>query len=151
VLSRQLRAFEDELGLPLFRRGTTLTRAGRQLLDDARPLLVSAQALRRVAVAARGPMFTIGFMPGITVTSAVRTMQTRHPDLEVRLLRTDWFNQVEVLLARSCGPGRGRGVLGPDTLEDIAEAKTAAECVHEGRRRLSCYRTLGGRRLMVAP
>jgi DNA-binding transcriptional LysR family regulator len=42
-------------------------------------------------------MFTIGFMPGITVTSAVRAMQTRHPDLEVRLLRTDWFNQVEVL------------------------------------------------------
>jgi DNA-binding transcriptional LysR family regulator len=82
VLSRQLRAFEDELGLPLFRRdrrGTTLTRAGQQLLDDARPLLVSAQALRRVAVAARGPMFTIGFMPGITVTSAVRTMQARHP------------------------------------------------------------------------
>jgi DNA-binding transcriptional LysR family regulator len=101
VLSRQIRAFEDELGMPLFRRdkrGTALTRAGRQLLDDALPLLASAQALRRrVVVAARGPMFTIGFMPGITVTSAVRAMRTRHPDLEVRLVRTDWFNQVEVL------------------------------------------------------
>jgi DNA-binding transcriptional LysR family regulator len=102
VLSRQIRAFEDELGMPLFRRdrrGTALTRAGRQLLDDARPLLVSAQALRRrvAGAAARGPMFTIGFMPGITVTSAVRTIQTRQPDLEVRLLRTDWFNQVDVL------------------------------------------------------
>jgi DNA-binding transcriptional LysR family regulator len=102
VLSRQIRAFEDELGVPLFRRdrrGTALTRAGRQLLDDGRPLLVSALALRRrvAGAAARGPMFTIGFMPGITVTSAVRAMQARHPDLEVRLLRTDWFNQVDVL------------------------------------------------------
>jgi DNA-binding transcriptional LysR family regulator len=90
VLSRQIRAFEDELGMPLFRRdrsGTALTPAGRQLLDDARPLLVSAQALRRrvAGAAAAGTMFTIGFMPGITVTPAVRAMQARHPVLEVRL------------------------------------------------------------------
>jgi len=58
VLSRQIRALEDELHVQLFvrdRRSTELTAAGRQLLEDARPLLASADALRRrVARAARG-------------------------------------------------------------------------------------------------
>jgi DNA-binding transcriptional LysR family regulator len=41
VLSRQIRAPEDELKAQLFardRRGTELTRAGRQLLADAGPM-----------------------------------------------------------------------------------------------------------------
>ena len=47
VLSRQIRALEDELTVQLFartKRSTELTAAGRQLLDDARPLLASAEA-----------------------------------------------------------------------------------------------------------
>jgi DNA-binding transcriptional LysR family regulator len=36
-------------------------------------------------------------MPGITVTSAVRALTTRHPALRVRLLRTGWHDQAEVL------------------------------------------------------
>ena len=47
VLSRQIRALEHELGAQLFvrtKRATELTAAGRQLLDDARPLLTSAEA-----------------------------------------------------------------------------------------------------------
>ncbi|GAA1459652.1 LysR family transcriptional regulator [Williamsia maris] len=102
VLSRQIRALEDELRAPLFdrdRRGTTLTPAGQQLLDDARPLLMSADALtRRVRAAADGgATFTIGFMPGITLTSVVQALRAKHPDLSARLLRTGWDNQVEVL------------------------------------------------------
>jgi len=102
VLSRQIRAMEDELHVQVFlrtKRSTELTPAGRQLLDDARPLLASAEALRRRAVlASRGPStFTIGFMPGITVTSAVRTLTARHPELTVELVRTSWDDQVEVL------------------------------------------------------
>jgi DNA-binding transcriptional LysR family regulator len=31
------------------------------------------------------------------VTSAVQVLRGRHPDLDVRLLRTDWHNQVQVL------------------------------------------------------
>jgi len=99
VLSRQIRVLEDELHAQLFlrdRRATELTAAGRQLLEDARPLLASAEALRR-RVARRTSTFTIGFMPGITVTDAVRELTARHPGTEVELVRTTWDDQVEVL------------------------------------------------------
>src|ERR1700678_4787295 len=58
VLSRQIRALEDELKAQLFvrdKRTTELTPAGRQLLADAGPLLAAADALqRRGGRAARG-------------------------------------------------------------------------------------------------
>jgi DNA-binding transcriptional LysR family regulator len=102
VLSRQIRALEDELKAQLFvrdKRATELTPAGRQLLADAGPLLASADALRRrVARAARGPgSFTIGFMPGLIVTEAVRALASRHPQLTVNVLRTNWDDQTAVL------------------------------------------------------
>ncbi|MEV5386573.1 LysR substrate-binding domain-containing protein [Streptomyces sp. NPDC052721] len=103
VLSRQIRSLEDDLGAEVFardRRGTLLTPAGEQLLEDAVPLLASAEALlRRVKAAAQGtPTLTIGFMPGITVTPATAVFTARQPHVNVRLLRTSWNNQVEVLL-----------------------------------------------------
>ncbi|MEV5177508.1 LysR substrate-binding domain-containing protein [Streptomyces flaveolus] len=103
VLSRQIRSLEYDLGAEVFdrdRRGTLLTPAGEQLLEDAVPLLASAQALlRRVKTAAHGtPTLTIGFMPGITVTPATTVFTGRHPTVSVRLLRTSWDDQVEVLL-----------------------------------------------------
>ena len=95
VLSRQIRALEDELKAQLFvrdKRATELTPAGRQLLADAGPLLASADALRR------GPgSFTIGFMPGLIVTEAIRALAGRHPQLTVDVLRTSWDDQTEVL------------------------------------------------------
>ncbi|MEV4598037.1 LysR substrate-binding domain-containing protein [Amycolatopsis sp. NPDC049253] len=102
VLSRQIRALEEELRAQLFvrdRRSTELTAAGRQLLEDSRPILAAADALRRrVALAARGTStFTIGFMPGITVTEPVRVLTDRHPGLEVELVRTTWDDQAQVL------------------------------------------------------
>jgi DNA-binding transcriptional LysR family regulator len=102
VLSRQIRALERELRAELFardRRGTELTDAGRQLLEDARPLLASSEALqRRVRVAARGTIeFTIGFMPGLVLTPAIQLLRSSHQDLEIRLLRTGWDDQVQVL------------------------------------------------------
>ena len=102
VLSRQIRALEEELDAPLFvrdKRTTELTPAGRQLLADAGPLLTSADALRRrVTRAARGPeSFTIGFMPGLIVTEAVRALASRHPQLTVNVLRTNWDDQTTVL------------------------------------------------------
>ncbi|GHH09500.1 LysR family transcriptional regulator [Streptomyces lanatus] len=103
VLSRQIRSLEDDLGVEVFdrdRRGTLLTPAGQQLLEDAAPLLASAQALlRRAKAAAQGtPTLTVGFMPGITVTPAMAVFSTVRPGVNVRLLRTSWDDQVEVLL-----------------------------------------------------
>jgi DNA-binding transcriptional LysR family regulator len=102
VLSRQIRALEDELKAQLFvrdKRATELTPAGRQLLADAGPLLASADGLsRRVIRAARGPgSFTIGFMPGLIVTEAVRALVGRYPQLTVDVLRTGWDDQTAVL------------------------------------------------------
>jgi DNA-binding transcriptional LysR family regulator len=102
VLSRQIRALEDELKVQLFvrdKRATELTPAGRQLLADAGPLLASADALLRRAVrAARGgESFTIGFMPGLIVTEAVRALAGCRPQLDVNVLRTNWDDQTAVL------------------------------------------------------
>ncbi|MFI2292078.1 LysR family transcriptional regulator [Streptomyces niveus] len=102
VLSRQIRALEHELRAELFTRNkqsTALTAAGRQLLEDARPLLAGARALGlRVQRAARGAAtFTVGFMPGITVTGAVRAFAARHPELIVEVVRTSWADQVRAV------------------------------------------------------
>jgi DNA-binding transcriptional LysR family regulator len=102
VLTRQIRALEAELHATLFTRsarGTDLTEAGRQLLEDARPFLQAAAALqRRVGIAERGASrFTIGFMPGLVVTTAARRFRERHPGLDIDVLRTSWADQTDVV------------------------------------------------------
>jgi DNA-binding transcriptional LysR family regulator len=102
VLSRQIRALENELKAQLFvrdKRTTELTEAGRQLLADATPLLANADALRRrVGRAARGAdTFTVGFMPGLIVTAAVRALVARHPELNVDVIRTSFADQTDVI------------------------------------------------------
>ncbi|MEV6769519.1 LysR substrate-binding domain-containing protein [Nocardia sp. NPDC051030] len=102
VLSRQIRALENELGVQLFvrdRRSTVLTPAGEQLLADAVPLLSGAQALQRrvIRAAQDADTFTIGFMPGLIVTALVRALTDRHPELTVNLVRTTWDDQTAVI------------------------------------------------------
>jgi DNA-binding transcriptional LysR family regulator len=102
VLSRQIRALEQELKVQLFvrdKRSTELTPAGHQLLADAPPLLAAAAGVRRrVVLAARERgVFTVGFMPGLLVTAAVRALSDQHPDVSVQVMRTSWDDQIEVL------------------------------------------------------
>jgi DNA-binding transcriptional LysR family regulator len=102
VLSRQIHALEHELSVTLFerdRRGTKLTPAGTQLLTDARPLLASAEAAGRRAVRASRSKdtFTVGFMPGLVVATAIRTISARHPELSIQVMRTGWDDQAEVI------------------------------------------------------
>jgi DNA-binding transcriptional LysR family regulator len=102
VLSRQITALERELGVALFarsKRGTQLTEAGLLLREDARALMQTAAALqRRARVAGReGQHFTVGFMPGIIVTPAVRLLQEQFPELCVDVVRTSWDDQVEMV------------------------------------------------------
>ncbi|MBB5938961.1 LysR family transcriptional regulator [Streptomyces zagrosensis] len=103
VLSRQIRALEQDLGAPLFtrdRHGVALTDAGRQLLADSGPLLASAQAVRRrVTAAARGSQrLTVGFRAGIPVIPAARAFEARHPDVVVDVQRIEWGDQATMLL-----------------------------------------------------
>ena len=84
ALSRSIGALERELGTQLFlrdKRSVVLTPAGRQLLDDARPLLAAAAATRRRAQrAARGTHhLVVGFRAGIVVTPAVRAFAASDP------------------------------------------------------------------------
>ena len=102
VLSRQIRALEQELKVRLFerdKRATRLTPAGEALLDDARALLAGADAVRRRVrdIAAGERVFTVGFMPGLIVTPAVREFSRRHPEVTVEVLRTDWTNQTDLI------------------------------------------------------
>lgn len=103
VLSRQIRALEQDLGASLFtrnRHGVELTDAGRQLLTDAGPLLASADAVRRrVAVAAHGTRrLTVGFRTGIPVIPAARAFGVRHPDVIVDVQRIESDDQAPMLL-----------------------------------------------------
>ena len=102
VLSRQIRALEQELKVQLLerdKRATRLTPAGEALLEDGRALLAAADAARRRIsdVAADERVFTVGFMPGLIVTPAVSEFSRLHPEVTVEVLRTDWINQTDVI------------------------------------------------------
>jgi DNA-binding transcriptional LysR family regulator len=103
VLTRQIRALENELHAALFlrdRRRVELTEAGRQLLSDAPGLLAGAAAAQlRVGRAAHGTgTFVVGFMPGLIVTGPVKAFGAAHPEISVEVLRTSWDDQIAVIL-----------------------------------------------------
>lgn len=103
ALSRQVQTLERELGVRLFtrdRRGTALTGPGRQLLEDARPLLDASTALeRRVRTAAKSArQFTIGFMPGVPSTALVREFTVTASGLQVDVVYVPHVEQEAFLL-----------------------------------------------------
>ncbi len=98
VLSRQIRAFEQELGGPLFTRSTRsveLTAAGKQLYDEAsRITTVVDVALRRVHEAQRGEeRLVVGFSPGLHVSDAIRAFTASRPKVEVDVLPLRWWER----------------------------------------------------------
>jgi DNA-binding transcriptional LysR family regulator len=104
ALSRQIQALERQLGTRLFerdRRNVALTRSGRQLLEDAVPLLAAGDAARRRAQrAARGPhRLVVGFRTGILTTPAVRAFSAEHPDVAVEVQRLEWDDQEDAILS----------------------------------------------------
>jgi len=104
ALSRSIGVLERELGTQLFvrdKRSVSLTPAGRQLLDDAQPLLAAADATRRrVQRAGRGAHhLVVGFRAGIVMTPAVRAFTKKRPDVTVEVQRLEWDEQEEVILS----------------------------------------------------
>ena len=93
-----MQALEQALGVRLLerdRRSVALTPAGKQLLEDAVPLLASADgARRRVQRAARGgKSLVVGFRTGITPAEAVRRFRAAEPSANVEMRRLEWDDQ----------------------------------------------------------
>jgi DNA-binding transcriptional LysR family regulator len=102
VLSRQIRSFESELGVQLLvrdSRGTRLTAAGTQLLEDARFLLAESKALRqRLSQAAASTVtVTVGVMPGLMATAAVAAFEAADPSHRAVVVQVGWREQVDVV------------------------------------------------------
>ena len=104
ALSRQIQSLERQLGVELLdrnRRTVTLTAAGRQLLEDAVPLLAAADAARRRAQrAGRGnERLAVGFRAGLIITDAIRRFAQIFPDVIVETSRIDWDEQESAVLS----------------------------------------------------
>jgi len=106
-LSQQIRALEGELGVQLLlrtRRSVALTDAGAALLERARPLLASVQALpeelRRVARGEGGEL-RIGFTSTLPLTKVLRDVvadhRRTHPDVVLTLRELHTAVQFEAL------------------------------------------------------
>ncbi|MFC9999393.1 LysR family transcriptional regulator [Nocardia sp. NPDC127526] len=96
VLSRQIRAFEQELDCVLFVRTTRtveLTAAGRQLHEEAQRILAAVDAaVRRVHDADRGVRrLVVAFSAGLYVSEAIRQFSTRHPEVETDVVPARWW------------------------------------------------------------
>jgi DNA-binding transcriptional LysR family regulator/DNA-binding Xre family transcriptional regulator len=103
VLSRQIRNLERELGVDLLTRSSRrveLTAAGRQLAEDAQPLLATASAAgRRARRAASGrAALTIGFFVGDPIIALVRAFDATHRDTAIDAARIYWSDQPGALL-----------------------------------------------------
>jgi DNA-binding transcriptional LysR family regulator len=98
VLSRQIRALEQELGCALLVRTTRsvqLTPAGEQLREEARGVFAAVDAaVRRVREVDQGvERLVVAFAAGLHVSEAVRAFAVTHPGVEIELLRLNWWEQ----------------------------------------------------------
>lgn len=97
VLSRQIRAFEQELACTLLVRSTRsveLTAAGRQLYEEAQGILATVDAaVRRVHDVQRDVRrIVVAFSAGLHVSEAIRAFAERHPDVETGLVPVHWWD-----------------------------------------------------------
>jgi DNA-binding transcriptional LysR family regulator len=102
VLSRQIRSFESELGVQLFARnsrGTQLTAAGKQLLEDARFLIAESKALQQRLSRVADPTVTVtvGVMPGLMATAAAAAFEADDPSRRAVVVQLGWAEQVDVI------------------------------------------------------
>jgi DNA-binding transcriptional LysR family regulator len=102
VLSRQIRSFESDLGVQLFvrdSRGTELTIAGKQLLDDARFLLSEANTMQQRLSRVCDPMVTVtvGVMPGLLATAAAAAFEADSPLRRAVVVQVGWTDQLDVV------------------------------------------------------
>ncbi len=107
-LSQQIRALEEELGTPLFRRthqGAELTEAGQAFLHDVRRVLAdvdaATDAVQRVARGERGRLrvgFTASAAFNPVVPTLIRNFRRAWPEVTLVLLETNTAGLLKQLL-----------------------------------------------------
>jgi LysR family transcriptional regulator, glycine cleavage system transcriptional activator len=115
AVSRQIKALESELGLPLFLRGTRhveLTREGAQLLATLMPLLQRLDATVRQLRSVRGrrqvTVATFASLASLWLLPRLVAFERAHPDIDIRISASDALvdmsdPQIDVVL-RYCHP-----------------------------------------------
>jgi len=91
-LSRQIRAFEDDLGSPLFERGARsiqLNQRGREIRDEGLKLIKQIDAsIRKIRRAAEAEVIRIGYAPslgGEILQKAIARFSQCHPQILVEM------------------------------------------------------------------
>ncbi|APA98700.1 LysR family transcriptional regulator [Nocardia seriolae] len=98
VLSRQIKAFEQELDCVLLVRTTRtveLTAAGKQLYEEAQGILAAVDAaVRRVQDTDRGVRrLVVAFSAGLYVSEVIREFARRHPGVETDVVPARWWER----------------------------------------------------------
>jgi LysR family transcriptional regulator, glycine cleavage system transcriptional activator len=115
AISRQIKALEDELGAPLFVRGTRkveLTNAGAQLLRTVLPLLQrldqTVQQVRRARGRRHVSVATFASFASLWLLPRLRAFEAMHPDIDIRISATDTMVELDDpeidLILRYCLP-----------------------------------------------
>jgi LysR family glycine cleavage system transcriptional activator len=96
AISRQIKGLEDELGAPLFLRGTRrveLTGAGTQLLRNVMPLLQRLDATVRQIRSARGrrhvSITTFASFASLWLLPRLASFEREHADIDIRISASD--------------------------------------------------------------
>ena len=96
AISRQIKALEDELGAPLFTRGTRsveLTQAGGVLLRAVEPSLGRIDAsVRQIRIGRTRPrvnLTTFASFGSLWLLPRIEAFQQQHPDIDIRLSAHD--------------------------------------------------------------
>jgi LysR family transcriptional regulator, glycine cleavage system transcriptional activator len=115
AISRQIKSLEDELGAPLFVRGTRkveLTGAGVQLLRGVLPLLQRLDTTVRQIRSARGRRYvsvsTFASLASLWLLPRLPAFEKLHPDIDIRISASDTLVDLDDpdvdLVMRYCHP-----------------------------------------------